>query len=130
MAGRRIAYEPWQSPDPGKRYCLVDTMDLLQVCRRDRRFASMVEAVRDGRTILPVPGVVDECAAVFGMHRPGAPPPECPYAGSGRCNACGRSAGPPSEFVERSDAAELSRMTRHTASRIGPCPPVSAKALP
>ena len=96
MTGRRIVYEPWQSLDPGKRYCLVDTMDLLPVCRRP---ASMVEAVRDGRTMLLVPDMVDECAAVFRTRKPGAPPPERPYAGGGRGDACGRSAGPPPELA-------------------------------
>ena len=59
-----IAYEPWRSLDPGRRYCLIDAMDLLQVYRRDRRLASMVETVRDGRTMLLVPGVVDECLVI------------------------------------------------------------------
>ena len=54
MTESHIVYEPWQSLDPGRRYCLVDTMDLLQVYRRDRRLASMVETVRDGRTMVQV----------------------------------------------------------------------------
>lgn len=65
-----IAYEPWESLDRGKRYCLADTMVLLEIYRRNPRLAAMAEAVRGGRTLLLVPGVVDECVAVFHEHKP------------------------------------------------------------
>lgn len=81
MTEPHIAYEPWRSLDPGRRYCLIDTMDLLQVYRRDRRLASMVETVRDGRTMLLVPGVVDECFSVFQKHKPDTASAEPIYVG-------------------------------------------------
>lgn len=81
MTEPHIAYEPWRSLDPGRRYCLIDTMDLLQVYRSDRRLASMVETVRDGRTMLLVPGVVDECFSVFQRHKPDTASAEPIYVG-------------------------------------------------
>lgn len=81
MTEPHITYEPWRSLDPGRRYCLIDTMDLLQVYRRDRRLASMVETVRDGRTMLLVPDVVDECFSVFQRHKPDTTSAEPIYVG-------------------------------------------------
>ena len=81
MTESRLSYKPWQSLDSGKRYCLVDTMVLLQIYRRDARLAPMAEAVRGGRTLLLIPGVVDECAAVFDAHKPDTSSPEYTYVG-------------------------------------------------
>ena len=67
MAEPCIVYEPWKLLDSKKRYCLIDTMVLLQIYRRNARLASMVDIVRDGRMLLLIPDVVDECASVF--HR-------------------------------------------------------------
>ena len=97
MAEGHISYESWQTLDDGKRYCIVDTMALLQVYRRDRRLASMVEAVRDGRTMLLVPEIVDECAAVFGTYKPDTSSPEYLCVGDASGNICDHLAGPLTE---------------------------------
>ncbi len=73
-----LAYKPWQSVDPARRYCLVDTMVLLQLYRRDRTLAAMAEAVLDGRALLVVPSVVGECYNVFNANKPGAGGPGPP----------------------------------------------------
>lgn len=83
MTESHIVYEPWQSLDPGRRYCLVDTMVLLQIYRRDARLAAMADAVRGGRDLLLVPDVVDECESVFRRHKPDLPSAESMLVGDG-----------------------------------------------
>ena len=56
-------------------------MDLLQVYRCDSRLISMVETVRNGRTMLLIPSVVDKCVAVFDKYKPDTSSPEYPYMG-------------------------------------------------
>lgn len=70
MAEPGIAYQPWRSLDGDKRYYLVDTMELLEIYRRNARLASMVATVGGDRTPLLTPEVVDECAKVFDLHKP------------------------------------------------------------
>ena len=81
MTEPRTAYGPRPSLDPGKRYCLVDTMVLLQVYRRDPRLAAMVDVVRDGRDLLLVRDVIDECFGVFQKNKPDTASAESIYVG-------------------------------------------------
>lgn len=54
----------------------------------------MIETVRDGRTMLLVPGVVNECATVFDRYRPDVTLPEYLHT-SGECgNTCEQLVGP------------------------------------
>ena len=68
--GSCLAPEPQKPLDPEKRYCLVDTMVLLQIYRRNPKLAAMAEAVRDGHVLLLVPDVIDECYSVFIRDKP------------------------------------------------------------
>ena len=65
-----LIYKPWQSLDPEKQYCLVDTMVLLQIYRRNLRLTAMADAVRGDKVLLLIPAVVDECFSVFHTHKP------------------------------------------------------------
>ena len=65
-----LIYKPWHTLDPEKRYCLIDTMALLQIYRRNLRLTAMVDAVRGDRTLLLIPDVVDECFEVFHHNKP------------------------------------------------------------
>lgn len=73
--------KPCQILDREKRYCLVDTMVLLQIYRRNPRLASMVDAVRDGRELLLILDVLDECFNVFQKHKPDTASAESIYVG-------------------------------------------------
>lgn len=81
MTEPRTAYGPRMPLDPGKRYCLVDTMVLLQVYRRDPRLTAMVDIVRGGRDLLLVRDVIDECFSVFQRHKPDTASAEPLYVG-------------------------------------------------
>ena len=94
MAESPLGYKSWQTLDGRKRYCLADTMVLLQIYRRDARLASMAETVRDGRTLLLVPALVDECAAVFNAHKPDTSSPEYMYVGDEAGNIYEHLIGP------------------------------------
>ena len=73
--------EPCQTLDREKRYCLVDTMVLLQIYRRNPRLASMVDVIRDGRDLLLVMDVLDECFSVFQRNKPDTASAESIYVG-------------------------------------------------
>lgn len=73
--------EPCQTLDREKRYCLVDTMVLLQIYRRNPRLASMVDVIRDGRELLLVLDVLDECFNVFQRNKPDTASAESIYVG-------------------------------------------------
>lgn len=79
MTEPSTAYGPRLSLDHGKRYCLVDTMVLLQIYRRNPRLAAMVDAVRDGRDLLLVRDVIDECFSVFQKNKPDTASAESVY---------------------------------------------------
>ena len=88
MAEPCIVYEPWKLLDSKKRYCLIDTMVLLQIYRRNARLASMVDIVRDGRMLLLIPDVVDECASVFHRYKPDLSSVESYFVGDESGNIC------------------------------------------
>ena len=60
-----IMYQSWKSLDPAKRYCLADTMVLLQIYRRDLRLTAMTDSVLDGRTLLIIPEIVSNAGTYF-----------------------------------------------------------------
>ena len=91
MAEPAITYQPWRSLDGGKRYYLVDTMELLELYRRNTRLASMVVTVGGNRTLLLIPAVVDECARVFDLHKPDTSSREYTYVGDESGEVCGIS---------------------------------------
>ena len=76
-----IMYQSWKSLDPAKRYCLADTMVLLQIYRRDLRLTAMTDSVLDGRTLLIIPEVVRECRNVFCKEKPDTASAEFIYGG-------------------------------------------------
>ena len=94
MTESGLVYGPWQSLDNNKQYCLVDTMVLLQIYRRNSRLISMANAVCDKRTLLLVPDVVDECAKVFNENKPVVSVPEYMYVGNKFGDIRGYSDGP------------------------------------
>lgn len=97
MAEPGIVYEPWRSLDGGKRYCLVDTMELLEIYRRNARLASMIATVSGGRTLLLIPAVVDECANVFCLHKPDTSSREYTYVSDESGEIYGYLDGPATE---------------------------------
>ena len=76
-----LIYKPWQSLDPEKQYCLVDTMVLLQIYRRNLRLTAMADAVRGDKVLLLIPAVVDECFSVFHTHKPDTASAESIFVG-------------------------------------------------
>ena len=76
-----IMYQSWKSLDPAKRYCLADTMVLLQIYRRDLRLTAMTDSVLDGRTLLIIPEVMRECRNVFYKEKPDTASAEFIYGG-------------------------------------------------
>ena len=86
--------EPQKPLDPKKRYCLVDTMVLLQIYRRNPKLAAMAEIVRDGRVLLLVPDVIDECYSVFIRDKPDVEKIERFYVGDESGNISEYTVGP------------------------------------
>ena len=56
-------YSPWHI-DETKRYCLMDTMDVVAVYRKAPDIMDGVRAVLEGRTLVVIPNVVAESAGV------------------------------------------------------------------
>ena len=56
-------YSPWHT-DENKRYCLMDTMDIVAVYRKVPDIVEGVRAVLEGRTLVIIPNVVAESAGV------------------------------------------------------------------
>ena len=56
-------YSPWHT-DENKRYCLMDTMDIVVVYRKAPDIMDGVRAVLEGRTLVVIPNVVAESAGV------------------------------------------------------------------
>ena len=56
-------YSPWRI-DETKRYCLMDTMDVVTVYRKAPDIMDGVRAVLEGRTLVVIPNVVAESAGV------------------------------------------------------------------
>ena len=56
-------YSPWHT-DENKRYCLMDTMDIVAVYRKVPDIVEGVSAVLEGRTLVIIPNVVAESAGV------------------------------------------------------------------
>ena len=57
-------YSPWAALDEGKRYCLIDAVDIVEVYRG---MPDIIDGVRDAvgeRTLLVIPNVVAEAAGV------------------------------------------------------------------
>lgn len=112
MTESGLVYEPWQSLDCNKQYCLVDTMILLQIYRRNPRLFSMANAVCDKRTLLLVPDVVGECAKVFDENKPDVSVPEYMYVGNKSGDICGYSDGPVTKEDLRIDPKSRSEFDR------------------
>ena len=56
-------------------------MVLLQIYRRNLRLTAMTDSVLDGRTLLIIPEVVDECRSVFNKVKPDTASAEFMYVG-------------------------------------------------
>ena len=56
-------YSPWHT-DENKRYCLMDTMDIVAVYRKVPDIVEGVRAVLEGITLVIIPNVVAESASV------------------------------------------------------------------
>ena len=56
-------YLPWHT-DENKRYCLMDTMDVVTVYRKAPDIMNGVRTVLEGRTLVVIPNVVAESAGV------------------------------------------------------------------
>ena len=56
-------YSPWHT-DENKRYCLMDTMDIVAVYRKVPDIVEGVRAVLEGTTLVIIPNVVAESAGV------------------------------------------------------------------
>ena len=56
-------YSPWHT-DENKRYCLMDTMDIVAVYRKVPDIVEGVSAVLEGITLVIIPNVVAESAGV------------------------------------------------------------------
>ena len=56
-------YLPWHT-DENKRYCLMDTMDIVVVYRKVPDIVEGVRSVLEGRTLVIIPNVVAESAGV------------------------------------------------------------------
>ena len=62
----RIKYGAWSSLDPERRYCLMDTMVLMTICRGNDEIMGMVDAVLKDRVLLIIRDVMDEAIGVYG----------------------------------------------------------------
>ncbi|MBI1658874.1 MAG: hypothetical protein IS632_08930 [Thaumarchaeota archaeon] len=117
MAEPGITYQPWRSLDGSKRYYLVDTMELLELYRRNSRLASMVVTVGGDRTLLLIPAVVDECVKVFDRYKPDTSSREYMYVGDESGQICSYLEGPATEEdfdVEPSSRGDFDRLLAQT----------------